>query len=180
MATVTDASGGTATASVDVMVAGGMLKLAPSADATVDAGAPDKNYGRSSALGVDAVPARRSYLRFDVPDLGGLTIKQATLRLTVRGSAGSGGDAGGNVRRVATAGWSESTITFNTSPVVDGPILASVGPVLESETVDFDLTGAVGAGQPNDFVIDTPSDNKVEYGSREDGARAPQLILVVE
>jgi hypothetical protein len=179
-AKVTDASGATAMASTSLRVTGGVLTLVATEDATVKADAPDSNYGGSSALAADGSPTRRFYLRFQVPDLAGLTITQATLRLTVRSGLGSGGPSGGDVHRVDGTAWSESTVTFATSPPVTGPILASAGPVVEGQVVDLDLTGAVAADQANDFVVDTTSDNKVEYSSHEDGEDGPRLVLVVE
>jgi hypothetical protein len=179
-AKVTDASGGMATGSVSITVTGGVLVLPATADATVDADAPDKNFGASSELAGDASPARRFYLRFAVPGLGGRTITQATVRLTVRTQLDSGSDSGGEIHGLATATWTEPEITFNTSPPVTGPILGSAGPVIEGQVVDFDVTGAIADGAANDFVVDTTSGDKVRYKSREGGIDGPQLILVVE
>jgi hypothetical protein len=179
-AKVTDASGGTAMGSVSITVTGGILVLPAVADATVDADAPDKNFGASSELAGDASPVRRFYLRFVVPDLTGLTITQATVRLTVRTQLDSGSDSGGEIHGLDPSPWTEPTITFDTSPPVTGPILGSAGPVIEGQVVDFDVTGAIADGAVNDFVVDTASSDKVRYKSREGGADGPQLILVVE
>jgi hypothetical protein len=179
-AKVADASGGMASASVSITVTGGLLVLPAVADATVDADAPDKNFGTSSELAGDASPTRRFYLRFAVPDLGGRTITQATVRLTVRASLDAGSDSGGEIYGLDPSAWTEAAITFSTSPPVTGPILGSAGPVIEGQVVDLDVTGAIVDGGANEFVVDTASSDKVRYKSREGGSDGPQLILVVE
>ncbi|HEV3001816.1 MAG TPA: DNRLRE domain-containing protein, partial [Solirubrobacteraceae bacterium] len=83
------------------------------ADAFVDAGRPNRNFGYATRLHVAASTERRSYLRFDVPAVDG-TIRRAVLR--VRVDAGS--SLGFDVRGVGSTTWSEGGVTYRTAPAM--------------------------------------------------------------
>jgi myo-inositol-hexaphosphate 3-phosphohydrolase len=180
-ATVTNSGGATATASVGVTVQGTLL-FGSTADAGVREDAPDKNYGASRSLTIDTAPSpeKRAYLRFEVTGVGAGTITRATLRLTVRDKPNSGSASGGDLHLISDSSWEEATITFATSPPVDGPVIASAGPVTEGEVVDFDITSAVRGDGRYDFALRTSSSDRAVYAARETGASGPQLIIVVE
>jgi hypothetical protein len=178
-AAVQDSTGRTAEASVSVTVTPRILTFRPVADATVKSDAPNQEFGRSTTLQADASPARRAYLRFAVAGVGGGRVIRATLRLTADLDPTSASDSGGTVHRITGTPWAEDTVTFASSPQVDGPALATAGRVAAGRAVDFDVTNAVTRDGTYDFALLTASEDRIEYASRETGSTGPQLILAV-
>ena len=73
---------------------------------------PNTNYGTATNLRVDSsAPVQRSYLRFDVQGVAG-TVTKATLRVFA-----ASGSTGYEVRTLAGS-WTETTVTYNTTPGV--------------------------------------------------------------
>ncbi|TMA69280.1 MAG: DNRLRE domain-containing protein, partial [Deltaproteobacteria bacterium] len=178
-ATVADRGGLTATATVTVQVVVGVtLEFPAVADAAVDAGLPTTNFGTSPTLAADANLVRNTYLRFTTSGLATRTILGAVLRLQVDATSGAESDSGGTLHTITDGTWQESTITFNNRPAVDGPTVASQGPVRLGQTVDFNVASAVtGDGTYNFALVNTSSD-ECDYRSRE-GGPAPKLVLTV-
>src|SRR5207249_3071080 len=178
-ATVADRGGLTATATVTVQVVVGVtLEFPAVADAAVDAGLPTTNFGTSPTLAADANLVRNTYLRFTTSGLATRTILGAVLRLQVDATSGAESDSGGTLHTITDGTWQESTITFNNRPAVDGPTVASQGPVRLGQTVDFNVASAVtGDGTYNFALVNTSSD-ECDYRSRE-GGPAPKLVVTV-
>src|SRR5207253_9132561 len=178
-ATVADRGGLTATATVSVQVVTGVVLEFPAvADASVDAGLPTTNFGTSPILAADANLVRNTYLRFNVSGLASRTILGAALRLQVDATPGAESDSGGVLHTITDGTWQETAITFNNRPPVDGPTVASQGPVRLGQTVDFNVASAVtGDGTYNFALVNTSSD-ECDYRSRE-GGPAPTLIVTV-
>src|SRR5207247_488452 len=102
----------------------------------------------------------------------------AVLRLQVDATSGAESDSGGTLHTITDGTWQESTITFNNRPAVDGPTVASQGPVRLGQTVDFNVASAVtGDGTYNFALVNTSSD-ECDYRSRE-GGPAPKLVVTV-
>src|SRR5205823_3919173 len=80
-------------------------------------------------LAADANLVRNTYLRFTTSGLATRTILGAVLRLQVDATSGAESDSGGTLHTITDGTWQESTITFNNRPAVDGPTVASQGPV---------------------------------------------------
>src|SRR5207244_3723599 len=156
-ATVADRGGLTATATVTVQVVVGVtLEFPAVADAAVDAGLPTTNFGTSPTLAADANLVRNTYLRFTTSGLATRTILGAVLRLQVDATSGAESDSGGTLHTITDGTWQESTITFNNRPAVDGPTVASQGPVRLGQTVDFNVASAVtGDGTSNFALVNT-------------------------
>src|SRR5438445_180334 len=142
----------TITATVQV-VTGVALEFPAVADASVDAGLPTANFGTSPTLAVDANLVRNTYLRFDVSGLATRTILGAVLRLQVDATAGAESGSGGVLHTITDGSWQENAVTFNNRPAVDGPTIASQGPVRLGQTVEFDVAAAVTADGTYDFAI---------------------------
>ncbi|TMA52003.1 MAG: DNRLRE domain-containing protein, partial [Deltaproteobacteria bacterium] len=178
-ATATDGGGLTATAAVTVQVVAGVaLEFPAVADASVDAGLPATNFGTSPILAVDANLVRNTYLRFDVTGLATRTILGATLRLQVDATAGAESGSGGVLHTITDNSWQENAVTFNNRPAVNGPAVASQGPVALGQTVEFDVGTAVTGDGTYDFAIVNGSADECDYRSRE-GGPAPRLVLTV-
>jgi hypothetical protein len=147
-------------------------RFAPAGDAYVSQARPERNFGGSSTLRIDASPrTERSYLHFDLRQLAGM-VNTATLRLYAQ----TGSGAGYAVHTVMAADWTESTITYANAPA-PGPVVASSGPVTDDGWTSVDVTDLVqGAGMV--AVVLTAIDESTSlYASRETGATAPQLVV---
>jgi hypothetical protein len=175
-ASVSDGSGTVGSASVDLTVALLDATFPAVADAATDELAPAVNSGSAPTLGLDNQPVRRIYLRFVVSGLAAEPITRAVVRLTTTASSSAGSDVGGEIHTVSGA-WDELTITHLNKPALDAAIVASVGAVGLSQTIDFDVTPAVIGNATYNFGLRTSSSNGAEYVAREGGAGAPALII---
>ncbi len=148
----------------------------PVQDARVKNGAPNTNYGDRTTLRVDQ-GSFQTYIKFDVRGLSG-AVSRAFIRFFVL----NGGDKGGSIHEVSnnlkgsSTPWNENEITFNNAPDIDSPALSSLGPVVEGEFVDFDVTAAMRGNGVYSFGMQTASTNRVDYWSKE-GDFPPQLFV---
>jgi len=85
--------------------------------------------------------------------------------------------------RISNTSWNEN-ITWNSRPVIDGPLVATVGPVALNSTVEINLAGIITGNGTYSFAISLPSTNTntVGYASREASviATRPQLIVMLQ
>jgi hypothetical protein len=150
--------------------------LTPVADASVNASAPNTRLGTGVELVADASPTVRTFLRFDLRTVSG-SVQQARLRLHVANTSSGGSPSGGSVATSSNTTWSESTVTWNTKPTINGATVAMAGTVARNTWVEFDVTAAVTAGTLRTFTVVSSNTDGVYYDSRETGANAPQLVL---
>jgi PKD repeat protein len=144
----------------------------PAADARVNSGNPNSNYGTDSVLRIRAgAPSYRTYLRFDVGGIGSAPVLSATLRLFATDSTNSGGSV-----YPVDGGWTETGITWNNAPALAGTPLASVAGVVANQWVEYDVTPAVSGDGSVAFGLATESTNSGYFTSRE-GASPPQLVV---
>lgn len=153
------------------------LPFTPVADAHVDAGAPTRNFGHSTSLIADASPARRTFLTFAVSGLGE-PVTSATLRLHVKDVADSPSTSGGTLRRVSATGWSETAVTWNHQPTIDGPQLDTLGTVARNRWYDLDVTSAVTGNGTYSFALTSTNGDGAYFDVRESGTNAPRLVVV--
>jgi len=150
----------------------------PRADAFVSLDSPGSSYAlNSQLLAVAGSAEKRSFLGFTVAELpADAQIISAKLRLTVVNDSTSGGQ----VYNLSNTSWPEM-ITWKTQPAVDGPQLATLGPVALNSVVEIDASALVKGNGDYSFAIVSPSGNQntVGYASSNnlDPARRPQLIL---
>ena len=78
----------------------------------------------------------------------------------------------------ANCAWGETTVTWNTKPTIDGPVLSSLGAVALGSTVEFDITSAVHDGTLC-LGIDSLSTDNVRYASRDAAAGKPQVVITL-
>src|SRR5206468_1679670 len=122
-------------------------------------------------------PVDRIYLRFNVSGLPAGSVSRAIVRLTTTSAVNAGSDSGGEIHTVS-APWDELTLTHLTKPALDATVLSSVaGPIVPSQTIDYDVSGVVTGNGTYDFGLKTLSTDRAEFVSREGGAGAPQLII---
>lgn len=112
--------------------------LSPVADGYVQNNTPSTNYGISTQFVVGNSPVRRSVLKFTVR---GLTqpITNATLRIrTMNGDTGS--NNGGVFKSMTNTTWSETGMTWNNQPAIDGVTLGSLGSVTSNAWYEINVT----------------------------------------
>jgi hypothetical protein len=154
------------------------LSVAPVADTYADANAPATSFGAASRLQVDGSPARVTYLRFVVSGSAGEEVTAARLRLMA--SSGSD-DSAGRIHRISSTAWDEATLTWDTRPAVDGPVVHAHGPVASGAMAEFVLDGAVTGDGTYSFAIDaTSGDGAAYYSSSSTGGVRPELVLTLQ
>src|SRR5438128_12483028 len=152
------------------------LTFNSTADTYVDSGSTTKNFNSSTILRAAASPTRISYLRFAVTGVSGRQVQHARLRLGVS----TGAAAGGTVHLISNNTWSETAVTFNTRPTVDGSGLQTLGAVTTGATVEFTLDGAITADGTYNLAIDSSNSATVGYNSSlATSGQKPQLVLTV-
>jgi len=170
---VTDGFGGVAMSSVDVTVEPGpILMQPPVADSYVEENSPDATHGSEDRLHIDGHLPQTAYLRFDLTGLTGV-VQSAVIELDVRNAS----NTGGTIHSVSDNTWDENTLTFNNSPIIDGPALDTLGPVARNDIVQMDVTQAINGGGLYSFAIVSSSSNGVQYRSREGLTGTPVLIV---
>src|SRR5207249_1826940 len=134
------------------------------------------NNGTKKELFVDASPVQQAYLKFQLAGLTGNTVTSAKLRLYV---TTNGSVKGGSAAKVSNTSWGETTVTYNTRPTIDGPVLSTLGAVNTNTWYEFDVTGAVTGDGLVSLGINTVSTDGVRYASRENTGFAPQLVVTL-
>jgi hypothetical protein len=157
------------------------VTFAPIADAYVEEAAPATNNGASSTIRVkkETGSSQSSYLRFNVAGLN-RAVQSAKLRLYVTNA----GDKGGSIHSVSnsykatTMPWTEAGLNWNNAPEISGTPLSTLGSVVASTWIEFDVTAAFNGNGVYNFGIQTSSDNDVRYTSKEGTAtNRPQLLI---
>lgn len=170
---ITDSFAALAMGSVDVTVnPAPILMLPPVADSYVEERFPDATHGSEDRIRIDGHFPQTAYLRFDLTGLTGV-VQSAVIELDVRNES----NVGGTIHSVSDNTWDENTLTFNNSPVIDGPALDTLGPVAKNDIVQMDVTQAINGGGIYSFAIVSSSTNGVQYRSREGLTGTPVLIV---
>src|SRR5439155_8587784 len=111
--------------------------------------------------------------------VGARQVTSARLRMQVSTVLNSQSVAGGRIHAITNCAWDERTVTWNTRPVIDGPVLSGAGAVALGQVVDFDVTTAIQGDGVYCFAVESPSADGVRYNSREAAAGKPQLLIGV-
>jgi hypothetical protein len=154
-----------------------VLSFPSIADTYVDAGAATTNFNASAQLLAAASPARTTYLRFAVTGVSGRAVLQARLRLGVTTAST---DGGGTVHLITDTTWNETRVTWATRPAVDGPGVATLGPVAAGTVVEFTLDGAIRTDGVYNLAIDSTAIQTAGYTSTNATAgQKPTLVVTV-
>jgi PKD repeat protein len=143
----------------------------PVADAQIVESSPQSNRGYDPALRVRYASdgTYRSYLRFDLDGISGVTSARLRLYCT------DGSQRGGVVHALPDSGWTETGITWQNQPINHGARIANLNSVSTGEWVELDVTLAVRYGV-RVFGLGGGSSNSAYYSSRE-GAHPPELLV---
>jgi hypothetical protein len=172
-----DAAGNTSAWSVPVSVTtpatAGNLTFAPVADAYIEQDLATSNFGTGTSDQVDGSPVKRSLLRFTVAGVGTNGVASAKLRLYCVDPSSFGGEI-----RSVTGTWSETGVTWNTSPTFGASTISSVGSVVVGQWYEFNVSPLVtGNGDVTIGMLSTNT-NGADYTSREGvAAQRPQLVV---
>lgn len=145
--------------------------LAPVADASVQSRSPATPFGGAVDLLADTSPAEESYLRFTVARAD--PVSRATLRLWATNGSGNGP----GLYRAASAGWSESSVTWNTKPGATGGKIADVASAPAGTWVEYDVTATVTGPGTYDWALIPDSSDGMVVNAREASSNKPQLVL---
>lgn len=147
------------------------VTFAPVADSRVMKKYPARNYGKSSALGVDDSPEAETLVRFDVSGVGG-PVTSARLRLYATNASVNGPKA----YPVGSA-WSETGVTWERRPAPTGGAIADTGKIGSGRYVEWDVTSLVTGDGTYSFSLIPDSADGADFRSREAGSNRPQLVI---
>jgi hypothetical protein len=149
------------------------------ADVRTEAKNSNRNFGTSNVLSADGDSAKYTFLRVRVTGIGPRAITRAAIRLQTPDESAATSDSGGRIRAMSDCTWSELGVTFNNQPNVTGAVLSTVGSVGRNAVVEFAVTPAVPGDGTYCFVIDSASDDGVDYHSREAASGRPAFVVSV-
>jgi hypothetical protein len=157
------------------------VSFAPVADAYVDDALPTINNGATSTIRAlkSTGSSKSSYLRFNVAGLN-RAVQSAKLRLYVTNESNQGGSiySISNNYKASTLPWLENGLNWNNAPAIGGTPLSTLGTVVASTWVEFDVTAAFDGNGTYNFGLLSTSTNDVRYTSKEGTAsNRPQLII---
>jgi len=144
----------------------------PVADAYVISTSASTNYGTIPTLRVDGSPVTKTYLRFVVSGLNGVTVQSAVLRIY----ANSANSTGFSVKAVSNNTWTENLLTYSNAPAA-GSLIKSSAAISAGTWVQVDVTSYVKADGTYNLQLSTSSGTNTSLASRESGANAPQLVI---
>ncbi|MDT7781768.1 MAG: acid phosphatase type 7 [Pseudonocardiales bacterium] len=149
----------------------------PTADTYVDNAATGTNYGTSGQLGIDNSSIKRTFLRFTVSGISG-SVGNAKLRVHTDDVADAQSPNGGTFRSTSNVSWTETGVTWNNQPAIDGATLGTLGSVVRNAWYEIDVTSYVTGNGTYSIAITSTSSDGADYDSRESGATtAPQLVV---
>jgi hypothetical protein len=152
--------------------------LAPAADAYVRSGtSAGRNFGTATGLRVDSDDNGDqlvAYLRFVLP--AGGTLLSAKLRLYVANPAA---ESPADLLEISNASWSETAITWNNRPAIDGALIKTVGGVGKGSWLEIDVTPFANLGEPLSLVLRPRSADGILVNSKDAAKNRPQLVLTL-
>ena len=148
--------------------------VTPDADSYVRQDRPTKNFGSGTKLRVAGSPTTRSYLRFELPDIGSDHIDSAILRLRSTTTTSDGG----SVESVTDDTWQEQGLTWNNAPAAATGPVAPIGATKQGQWVQVDVTSLIGQDRLPSLRISSAAATAAVYISREGSSSLrPQLVV---
>jgi len=155
----------------------GTLVLTPTNDSTID---PATSTPTTSRLKMDASsPVNDALLQFSVPSTCSVTA--ASLKLTVGSGSTDPSGRGGDIYATNNAGWSESTVVWNTAPAKDTskPPVSLTTAVALNTAYTWDVTSLVPSAGGT-FTLrgsNTSSDGAGYYSKEGSATLGPRLTV---
>ncbi len=132
------------------------------ADARVEDGTPDTNYGSSSKLRSTNGPPTQSFLKFSLSGISG-TVQSAKLRIFDSNDATNNGPA---VYK-APSTWTESGITWNNRPAPSGVPSDNKVQIAIGTWVEYDVAPLVTGNGDVTFALIPDSTDGANFASKE-------------
>ena len=142
------------------------------ADARVEEGTPDTNYGTSSKLRATNGPPMESYLKFSLSGITG-AVQSAKLKIFDSNDATNNGPA----VYAAPSTWTESGITWNNRPAHTGTASDNKVQIAIGTWVEYDVAPLVTGNGDVTFVLVPDSTDGANFASKEysDPSKKAQL-----
>jgi PKD repeat protein len=157
------------------------LSFTPVADAQVNSGSPNANYGTLTSFrtrqgsGGTSDPIYRSYLKFDVSGVTGLPVTSVTLRLFVTDQSSSSQ----TVHVVSDSTWTETGLKYGIAPAFDPNALVTSAAPNVNAYLDLSLPTSTIAGDGIvSLAIKSSGTDSAIFASREVPANPPRLVIV--
>ena len=168
-----NASAASAPLTVTTLAGTGALTFAPVADAYIEQDLATSNFGTKTSVQVDGSPFKRSLLKFSVSGVGVNGVAGAKLRLYCVDPSSFGGEI-----RSITGSWTETGVTWDTSPAFGTSTISSLGSVVVGQWYEFDVTPLVTGNGDVTIGMLSANANGADYTSREGtAAQRPQLVV---
>ncbi|WP_220699306.1 DUF7594 domain-containing protein [Nocardioides cavernaquae] len=151
------------------------VTVVPTADTRVQSNAATTNYGTSTTLGVDASEVQQTFMKFNITGVTG-TITSAKLRVHVKNASGAESTSGGTWKLMSNTSWSETGVTYNNRPAIDGATLGTIGSVAINTWYEIDVTGKIPSSGVISIGGSSTSSNGADFDSRET-TLDPQLVI---
>lgn len=157
----------------------------PTGDTYVVQSRPTRNFGRLMTLKTRQTTTDiNSFVKFRVSSLP--NVEEATLRLYVTNP--------GKVTALyatlpyfqnTSMPWDELTLNWNNAPTFRGAPLAQFMPARRNRWLEIDVTdgvqAAIAAGRDEvSFALSTGASDLVVFNSKDQGHRAPELVIITE
>lgn len=158
----------------------GCSTLISSDDTFVSPNLKDMNYGHATELFVDGFPGHIALIQFDVSCLKSSPIRSVVLNLYAIDSSQNGGVFHAITGDVSM--WDEDMVTYDNAPLSsllsNSRYAKSLRKVRSHTWVKVDITEALSTstGKYVTIIIDSASDNRVSYSSKE-GEHSPYLVI---
>ena len=164
----------TNTATPTNTAASNVLTFTSIADTYVQSDTPTMNYGSANQFVTDNSPIRNMMLKFAVSGIGNKSVLSVKLRLYCV----DGSPFGGEFHRVGDITWNEGIINWNTAPLADTGILASLGKVSANTWYEVDVTSLVTGDGTFSLKINSTNSDGAYYSTKEGLVGfAPQLVI---
>ncbi|HEX4729517.1 MAG TPA: DNRLRE domain-containing protein, partial [Jatrophihabitans sp.] len=159
---------------------GGQVSFAATDDVMLDSTAPTTPANPTATrLSADGSPINDVIVQFNVQGLpAGCQFSTVTLQMTIGTSVNNNSSHGGDFYGTSNAAWSQSSVTWNSSPQSVGSAVASLGTVALGETVTVDVTSLVTSSGQVTIRIKNTSGDAAQYYSKEGSATlGPKLTV---
>ncbi len=145
----------------------------PRIDTYVSKSAPTVNYGTAAGLKSGGPSGNIAYIRFDLTQLLGRTISNASLNLNVTDAS-----TGTFTINSTTNSWTESALNFNNKPAnAAGTVKTFVPKTLGNNIIDITTFVNANKGKVVTLVISTTSTDTLTFNSRETAAGKPTISV---
>ena len=162
-----------------------VISLPVNADATIMPGFPDQNFGTTSTLLINSVSSSGgrfdSVLRFQTSSVVASVCDGGILNAKLFLYSLAASTHGGTFATTSKKSWTETNVTWNSSPKGDGIVLARLGAVEKNKWYEVDVSAAINIGEPLGIRItsDDETSSRAQYASKNHSSEALSPVLKI-